>query len=141
MSRDDDYEEGGFTPPDLNSAEIQELKEYLRTKQETVQGFELGLGPGPMTVPELKRRVEQMSTRVWKTFGPGHTEKLYQGALLKELHDAHIVCISENPVPFYLKGECVGMGYADIIVQSRLVLELKSVSSDISQDNINQCHK
>jgi hypothetical protein len=70
----------------------------------------------------LKRKIETMVTLIFQTMGPGSKERVYQKALEQMLHDDGIVCISEKPVPYFFNGECVAVGYADIVVNGMLVL-------------------
>lgn len=91
-----------------------------------------------MDVYDLKRTVEKMCTRIFRTMGPGFREKVYQHCLEHELHLAGFVTKSEFPVPFFYMDVCVGVGYLDILVQNRLIVELKAVTSGIAPQYINQ---
>lgn len=92
-----------------------------------------------LSIFDLKRVIEQMCSRIFRAMGPGFREKVYQRCLEEELHKAGILFKSEFPVSFFYLDTCVGIGYSDIIVQNRLVLELKSISQQIGNQQINQC--
>lgn len=64
----------------------------------------------------------------------GYLESVYHRALVKELNLRGIPTQSECAIPVYYKGECVGDFKADIIVDNRVILELKACSS------LNQSH-
>lgn len=91
-----------------------------------------------MSTYDLKRLIEQMCTRIYRAMGPGFREKVYQHCLERELGLAGFVSTSEHPVSFFYMGVCVGFGYADVIVQERLVVELKAVPNNIMPQYINQ---
>jgi len=78
------------------------------------------------TVKDLKRKVIKMASLIFKSIGPGSREKVYQKALEQFFHDEGIVVMSEKVVPIYFRDEPVGVGFADIVVQGKLVLELKA---------------
>lgn len=80
-----------------------------------------------------------MASLIFKSIGPGSREKTYQNALEQYLHDEGIVAISEKTVPIYFRDQPVGVGFADIVVQNRLVLELKATSGNIQVSHIHQC--
>lgn len=92
-----------------------------------------------MSIFDLKRVIEQMCSRIFRAMGPGFREKVYQRCLEEELHNAGILFKSEFPVSFFYLDRCIGIGYSDIIVQNRLVLELKSIAQSIGNPQINQC--
>jgi GxxExxY protein len=70
---------------------------------------------------------------VHNILGAGFLEKVYQNALAKELrlrgHQADV----EARMPVYYKGELVGDYSADILVNGRIILELKALSDFTSQ--------
>ena len=92
-----------------------------------------------MSVIQLKRVVVDMCSRIYRTLGPGFRELCYEKALEVELNRAQIQYLCQAPVPFYYLGEVVGMGYADIIVDKQLVLELKASKTPIAPGHLNQC--
>lgn len=63
---------------------------------------------------------------VFKALGAGFLEQVYQKALLKELKDKGLNAIAEQATNVYYKGEVVGEYRADIIVENRVLLELKA---------------
>lgn len=99
------------------------------------------VAPAKVPIFALKRKIENMASLIFQALGPGSKEKVYQKALEQLLHDEGFVCMSEKAVPIYFRDEPVAVGYADIIVQGRLVLELKATSGSIQVAHINQCRQ
>ena len=112
-----------------------------RTRADMVARFEQGTGTGPLSIEALKRLVVDACSCIFRALGQGHSEYVYQNALARELHNANIVAIIEQFTPFYYKNECVGWGNADLVIQSRLIIELKQQRTPITHYNLQQCRK
>lgn len=67
--------------------------------------------------------------RVHKELGPGFLESVYRRALLIELKKAGISTESEKEVVVYYDGQQVGKHRLDVVVEEKVVLELKVVES------------
>jgi GxxExxY protein len=65
---------------------------------------------------------------VSNTLGCGFFEKVYERALLEELRRRQIPAQTQVPYPVTYKGHPVGQYLADLVVDSRLIVELKCVS-------------
>ena len=66
---------------------------------------------------------------VYNELGYGFLEKVYQNALFNELTQRGIQCQKEYPISVYYKGICVGDYYADILIEDKIILELKAVKT------------
>jgi len=66
---------------------------------------------------------------VYNELGSGFLEKVYQNALFNELRLRGILCQKEYPIAVYYKGTRVGDYYADIIIEDKIILELKAVKA------------
>ena len=66
---------------------------------------------------------------VYNELGSGFLEKVYQNALFNELRLRGILCQKEYPIAVYYKGTRVGDYYADIIIEDKIILELKAVKT------------
>ncbi|MFC1837480.1 GxxExxY protein [Thermodesulfobacteriota bacterium] len=62
-----------------------------------------------------------------KVLGHGFLEKVYENALLVELQSRGLKAESQTPVKITYKEEAVGDYLADIIVEDRVLIELKTV--------------
>ena len=76
----------------------------------------------------LVSRVIGAAIEVHKTLGPGLLESTYQQCLAHELSLSGIRFQMEHPLPVEYKGVYLDCGYRlDLLVEERLILELKSV--------------
>ena len=76
---------------------------------------------------------EEISDKILKSFytvynkiGYGFLEKVYENALLLELRRAGLYCTKQVPIEVYYEGISVGNYFADILVEDRIILELKA---------------
>ena len=72
--------------------------------------------------------IEQIARDIWQSLGPGYSESVYHCAFEVGLRDRIIPYETERIVPVFYKGQNVGHVRADIIVDRKIVIELKSVS-------------
>jgi GxxExxY protein len=80
--------------------------------------------------PELDRlafAVIGAAIEVHWHLGPGYLESIYQGALCRELALRRMSFVSQPPVWVDYKGRRVGEGKLDLLVGSKLIVELKAV--------------
>ena len=77
---------------------------------------------------ELTYRIIGLAMQVHKHLGPGLLEKVYHTCLCQELAQAELQFESQVPLPVLYRGTTLDCGYvADIIVEKRVILELKAV--------------
>ena len=62
-----------------------------------------------------------------RLLGPGFLEKVYENALLFELNDRGLRAESQVPITVIYKDKVVGEYFADVVVEDRIILEIKSV--------------
>ena len=62
-----------------------------------------------------------------RVLGAGFLEKVYENALLIELHERGLKADSQVPLKVHYKGKVVGEYVVDIMVENQVILELKSV--------------
>jgi len=77
----------------------------------------------------LARKVIGLAMKVHRTLGCGFVESIYRGALAIELREAQIVFEIHPVLPVFYKGEEVGVFQADLIIENRLIVELKAVDA------------
>jgi GxxExxY protein len=78
--------------------------------------------------PELSYTVVGALYSVHNILGPGLLESAYEGALVIEFRRQNIKAEQQKVYPLYYKGELAGAYIADLVVEDKLILELKSVS-------------
>jgi GxxExxY protein len=64
---------------------------------------------------------------IWKTLGPGFSERVYHNAMELCLRKSSIPYETERIMPIFFEDAAIGNLRADIIVDQKLVVELKSV--------------
>src|SRR5262245_64539411 len=75
---------------------------------------------------------------VSNTLGAGFLEKVYERALAKELGLRGIRAAAQASLPVMYKGSRVGDYYADFLVESVLVIEIKCVEG-FTREHMAQC--
>ena len=65
---------------------------------------------------------------IWNSLGPGYSESVYHRAFEVALRDYDIPYETERIVPVFYRGQNVGHVRADLIIDHKFVIELKSVS-------------
>jgi len=80
-----------------------------------------------MDINELTYAINGAVFEVDRVLGPGFLEKVYENALLIELRSLGLKAESQVAIKVYYKDEVVGEYTADILVQEKVILELKTV--------------
>lgn len=73
----------------------------------------------------LATRVMDAAFAVHRALGPAFPESFYERAMMLELAAKQIPAQSQAPVDVFFRGERIGEGRIDILVDRRIVLELK----------------
>lgn len=61
--------------------------------------------------------------------GAGFLESVYEKALVFALREKGLSATPQHPVNVMFRNECVGEFYADVLVEERVILELKAVKA------------
>jgi GxxExxY protein len=77
----------------------------------------------------LSRSVIGAAIEVHRALGPGFLESVYEKALDIELKARGIPFVRQHPIGVVYKGQLVGEGQLDFLVDNQLVVELKAVES------------
>jgi GxxExxY protein len=75
---------------------------------------------------ELSYEIVNAAICVWKELGFGFLEKVYENALMVELQKRHIPCAQQKPIKVHYDNQIVGDYIADILIEEKILLELKS---------------
>ena len=78
---------------------------------------------------DITREIIGAAFAVYKELGYGFLEKVYENALLIELADRNLKAESQKPVDVAYKGRVVGKYLADIVVEDKVLVELKAEKS------------
>jgi len=77
---------------------------------------------------ELSYSILQCAFSVHNVLGPGLFESAYEGAFCIELKKTGIHFDRQKVYPLYYRGEYVSAYLADLVVDNKIIIELKSVS-------------
>ena len=77
--------------------------------------------------PELTGKIIGCGIQVHRELGAGYVEKIYERSLKHELGKQGLRCDSQRTVKVYYDGVEVGEHDADLVVEDKVVLELKTV--------------
>ncbi|MHC4510285.1 MAG: GxxExxY protein [Planctomycetota bacterium] len=75
----------------------------------------------------LSYKVIKLALEVHNELGCGFLEKVYENALIMLLDRESIPAKQQAPVDVHFQGQVVGQYFADILVDHKLILELKTV--------------
>ena len=76
----------------------------------------------------MEYTLQAIAADIWVSLGPGYSESVYHCAFEVALRDRQIPYETERIVPVFYGGQNVGHVRADLIIDRRFVVELKSVS-------------
>lgn len=81
------------------------------------------------TLDQIGKDVVDAAYQVHKTMGPGLAEAIYQECMEREFQRRHIPFVRQEPITIYYKDEELRTRYiADLVVEGRVIVELKAVS-------------
>lgn len=78
---------------------------------------------------ELCDLIIKCAFEVYNILGNGYLEKVYENALVEELKRNNISFQSQVPIKVFYKDTVVGDYYADIIIENKILIELKHIIS------------
>jgi GxxExxY protein len=78
--------------------------------------------------------------KVHRELGPGFLEKVYENALRLELEEAGLSVRQQAPIPVRYKGHVVGEYFADLIVDERIIIEIKAVQNIAKEHEVQLVH-
>jgi GxxExxY protein len=77
----------------------------------------------------LSSQVIGAAIEVHRTLGPGYLESLYEEALIRELNLRNIYVEHQKIIKIKYKDFLIGEGRLDLLVNKRLIVELKAVEN------------
>lgn len=90
--------------------------------------------PDIITADQLITEIIECAKRIRRQLGPGFLEKVYKNAMVVELRKLKLNFETENLIQVLYDGIVVGEYRTDIIVEGKLILELKA-TQDLSIAN------
>jgi GxxExxY protein len=77
---------------------------------------------------ETTEKIIGAAYAVYNTLGFGFVEKVYENALALELKGRGLRVVQQQPIPVLYRGQVVGDYAADLVVDDRVIVEIKAVS-------------
>jgi GxxExxY protein len=75
---------------------------------------------------EITGKILKAFYTVYGKLGYGFLEKVYAKSMTIELRHLELSVVAEAAVPVYYNGELVGEYYADLVVEEKVIVELKA---------------
>jgi GxxExxY protein len=75
---------------------------------------------------DLTDKIIKAFYNVYNNLGYGFQEKVYENSMMIELKSMGLFCIKQKAISVYYKGFIVGEYFADIIVENKVIIELKA---------------
>lgn len=89
-----------------------------------------------MNINDLTEKVIGCAYRVHNELGVGFVEKVYENSLRLELLSEGLSVKQQHPIPVLYRGEVVGDFFADLVVEDRLIVELKAVQNVVKEHEV-----
>jgi GxxExxY protein len=94
--------------------------------------------PNNFKFSEETRKIIGASMKVHRNLGGGNfTENIFHRALLLELSGSGLIYESEKELPVYYKDKLIGKKRVDILVEGKILVELKAVH-EFEKNHFNQ---
>ena len=93
-----------------------------------------------MDVNTLTERIIGCAYRVHNTLGAGFLEKVYENALMIELREAGLGVEQQVSIPVRYRGQVVGEYFADLMVEHRVIVEIKAVQRSQKEHEVQLAH-
>jgi GxxExxY protein len=75
---------------------------------------------------EITDKIISAFYKVYNSLGYGFLEKVYENALIIELKDRGMMAVPQAQIQVFYKGNTVGEYYADIVVEDKIIVEIKA---------------
>ena len=85
---------------------------------------------------ELTKSIIGCYYKVYNALGYGFLEKVYENALKKELLKAGHVVEAQKQIKVYYDNDVVGENYADLVVDNKVILELKAAETLVAEHEV-----
>jgi len=89
--------------------------------------------PNKIVHKELSYKIIGALYEVYNALGYGYKEKVYEKALCKILQQEGMAFKNQVPYKLYFKGEYLGIYYLDLLIDERVIVELKQGNNYSSQ--------
>ena len=78
---------------------------------------------------ELTEKVIGIFYKVYNNLGYGFLENVYENAMMLDFKKENIIAVSQYAIKVFYEGEIVGEYFADILVDGKVIAEIKAVKN------------
>jgi GxxExxY protein len=78
---------------------------------------------------DLTEKIIGAAIHVHRELGPGFLESIYENALVIALDEIGLYVEQQKEIPIIYRGQLVGTHRLDLIIENRIVVELKTVTA------------
>ncbi|MDD5569526.1 MAG: GxxExxY protein [Bacteroidales bacterium] len=78
---------------------------------------------------DITEKILRAFFNVYNSLGYGFLEKVYENAMLIELIKLNLNAVKQSPAKIYYDDVLVGDYFADIVVENKVILELKAIEN------------
>ena len=78
---------------------------------------------------DIIKQLVNLAEQVQNILGPGYSERIYHNAMEVMLRENNISYDTERVIPVYFKNHVIGNSRADLIVNNKIVVELKAIAN------------
>src|SRR5215510_3521303 len=97
--------------------------------------------PSRLSMFQLTERIIGSAIKVHRRLGPGLLESAYEACVAHELERCGLAVVRQKPVPVIYDGIKLDCGFrADLLVDGRIVVELKRKEQIHPVDEAQSCH-
>ncbi len=82
---------------------------------------------------DITEKIIKAFYNVYNILGFGFLEKVYENAMMIELSSMKLICEKQKPLDVYFKEKKIGEYFADIIVENKVIIELKAAEGLIPE--------
>ncbi len=87
-----------------------------------------------MKYEDITEKIIKCFYNVYNTLGYGFLEKVYENAMMIDLRKAGLNCENQVPVKVLYGNEIIGEYFADILVENKIIIELKAIKQLMKQN-------
>ena len=83
---------------------------------------------------ELTEKIIEVFYRVYNRLGYGFLEKVYENAMMIEFRVEGVPAVRQYAIKVVYKGEVIGEYYADILVDGKVIVEIKATKRLVAEN-------
>ncbi|MFZ2189694.1 MAG: GxxExxY protein [Candidatus Magasanikiibacteriota bacterium] len=80
---------------------------------------------------DLTKKIIGIAMKIHTQLGPGFKEEIYHQAMLNDLLEENFKVETEYEYDVYYKNKLIGIFRVDLLINNKIIVELKAVSGDL----------